>query len=409
MSFNQSDLDRFLNENRINSIGRMCVILYVSNKLSGLSYPFSIKSILTEEGGQLKGLSGPNVINILSNHDVSVHIGLIGEAGRTNRGSVRVAEKFIEWVNGRYDRDGLDTGALRFIESSLVGKIVDLLDQRGDIIAALPTNKPNYIGPEFEIKNDKFVLKRGIEVAKAENLSNIVGLIRELRFIISDINDSFKNTHNSYHKLRALFGRYSNEISLDHSSIGVVSLYSIGLQIEAQVDAIGTAESEDPPFDGERGALVEAFRVMHGTLMASLSQARELISASAYYREASVDISKFRQVAAKVARAAKEVGIIEEKSADFIVGTAANVGQGKGSKRTSLLAIVTSRNYLSSMFSNVLSNVAANYITAGLSGLGGLVAVSYQFIMAYRSELKELGSLAGEFFNWLERALNWLL
>ena len=401
MTFHAVDVDAFLAENKINSVGRLCVLLFVANKLREMSYPFSVGAILSEGGGQIRGLNGRSVRKILSQHGIAVPPATLGEAGRTNRGSVRSAEKFIEWINSHYEPNGLDTGALNFLEDSLIVKIVELLSEEKTLYDSLPTSDPNYVGPRFEVRGKKFALQKGRVIFENDDVHAIEKLVHELKRVIAEIEESVKTTHNAYHKLKSLIGCYGLEVNKDKSEVSIFPLYAIGLQIEAQIDAVGSSVSEDPPFDAERGALLKAFQALHGTLIASASEGKALLSASALYRENAIDLDQFRQQTTELTREVRSQGLIEDESADFVVETASIAGKGKTPVRTGLLAILTSRN----LWSTVIGSVITSYV---VPEAGSLIGQAFVFVRTHGPELIALANSAPDFFQWLVNAIDWL-
>jgi len=99
-------LSDFFRKNKMGSRGTLCVGLTVSRKAKESGLPLRFESILTENHGQVKVLGKANVQKILADYGISRV--LAEEGGRTNRGNMRLSEKYVEFLNeGNYSKSEL--------------------------------------------------------------------------------------------------------------------------------------------------------------------------------------------------------------------------------------------------------------------------------------------------------------
>jgi len=402
MSIEAHEIDEFVNVNRANSVGRLCVLVFVSNRLRTASYPFSLQPLLTENGGQISGLNGQSVQKILRNCGADIPLSLLGEAGRTNRGSVRSAQQLIDFLNARLGPQGSPNGALQFVEHAFAARIAGLLDEKGRIYGALPTNDPNHGGPRFEIRDNKFAIEVGRTAGDGADYAAVGKLTRELRRMVVGLQESFSTAHNCYQKLKPLISKYLNEIERENAELDITRVYFLGLEIEAQIDAVDAPDSEDPPFNPERSASLRAFRIAHGTLVALTPEGKAYLQAGAEYRGAQVDIASFREHSTHLALQAKQEGLLEGASADTISEVNAFAGKGQAPERSSFLAVVTSQN----LWSNVIAKILTDYV---VPEAGALLLLAITFIKTHATEFLALAGSAAEYFRWLVDAVKWLL
>ncbi|MCQ4189103.1 DUF4928 family protein [Methylocystis suflitae] len=402
MSIEAHEIDEFVNINRANSVGRLCVLVFVSNRLRAASYPFSLQPLLTENGGQISGLNGQSVQKILRNCGADIPLSLLGEAGRTNRGSVRSAQQLIDFLNARLGPQGSPNGALQFIEHAFAARIASLLDEKGRIYRTLPTNDPNHGGPRFEIRDNKFAIEAGRTAGDGADYAAVGKLTRELRRMVLGLQDSFSTAHNCYQKLKPLISKYLNEIERENAELDITRVYFLGLEIEAQIDAVDAPDSEDPPFNPERSASLRAFRIAHGTLVALTPEGKAYLQAGAEYRGAQVDIATFREHSTHLVLQAKQEGLLEGASADTISEINAFAGKGQAPERSSFLAVVTSQN----LWSNVIAKILTDYV---VPEAGALLLLAITFIKTHATEFLALAESAAAYFRWLVDALKWLL
>lgn len=101
-------LKRFFDENRIaGSKGALCVGLVVSREAREKGLPLSFDSLLTENRGQIRILGKSPVQKILGEHGIDRV--LAEEGGRTNRGNIGLAEKYVQLLNAKmFNAEQLD-------------------------------------------------------------------------------------------------------------------------------------------------------------------------------------------------------------------------------------------------------------------------------------------------------------
>ena len=91
-------LERFARENRMLGKGGLAVALVVTRRAKELGLPLNPANLLTEGGGQVRGLSKASVQRIL--RDYGIERVLAEEGGRTSRGSIRKMEAYVLFLNG---------------------------------------------------------------------------------------------------------------------------------------------------------------------------------------------------------------------------------------------------------------------------------------------------------------------
>ncbi|MGJ0393438.1 MAG: hypothetical protein ACR650_11975 [Methylocystis sp.] len=398
----QAEVERFIKTNDLTSLGRLCVLLFVANRLKLAQRPFSIGPLLTEQGGQISGLNGQSVRAILVTLGIDISLRMLGEAGRTNRGSIRTAELLIAWLNKRAEIEGIDAGELQFLERTLGQHIASLLDNRSQIHRSLPSNDPGFPGPRFEVRDEQLTLARGRFPSNGLDFDVVTKLSRQLERIISELETSFRTSHNSYHTLKSLFAKYAIEIRKVGADLDISALFFLGLQIEAQIDAVGTPESEDPPFDAERRASVEAFRAAHGTLIAYTPEGAAFLSAAAAYQNDRVNVASLRTHAGQITERASAKDLLDPKSAEFIREVSEFAGKGKNPNRSMMFAIFTSNGFLSAVFAAILTDYM-------LPAAGKLFLRAIDFVKENSEVLIALASDAPYYFQWLVDAIAWFL
>jgi hypothetical protein len=72
--------------------------------------PFDIATLTTEQGGQVRGLSGSNIKGILNDHGIKRT--LTREGGRTSRGSIKNATAYIAFLNVLHGLGAVDLGVI---------------------------------------------------------------------------------------------------------------------------------------------------------------------------------------------------------------------------------------------------------------------------------------------------------
>lgn len=91
-------LRRFFDDNQMGSKGALCVGLVVTREAIERGLPIDFESLLTENRGQVRILGKAPVQKILGDHGITRV--LAEEGGRTNRGNMGLAEKYLSLLNG---------------------------------------------------------------------------------------------------------------------------------------------------------------------------------------------------------------------------------------------------------------------------------------------------------------------
>ena len=86
--------------------GGLCVGLVVTEVATKKGLPIDPESMRTAEKGQVAGLGKATVQKILQRHDITKV--LAEEGGRTSRGSMKLMETYIAFLNKNFDRDSFD-------------------------------------------------------------------------------------------------------------------------------------------------------------------------------------------------------------------------------------------------------------------------------------------------------------
>ena len=91
-------LARFAADNSVVDKGKLSVVVILSRIWRDVELPISREDIETAGGGQVKGLGGQRLAQILSEHGITRR--LASEAGRTSRGSLDFARRYADYLNG---------------------------------------------------------------------------------------------------------------------------------------------------------------------------------------------------------------------------------------------------------------------------------------------------------------------
>jgi hypothetical protein len=121
----QEHLKIFQKEERINSKGSLAVVLYLSRLAQDQGLPLNPDSLVTEKGGQARGLGVTVVNKILQEH--SINRRLAKETDRTSRGSMELKVRYINFLNA-LNQDSI--ADLSQIESWWIERIKDYFNAR---------------------------------------------------------------------------------------------------------------------------------------------------------------------------------------------------------------------------------------------------------------------------------------
>ncbi|MCB0592577.1 MAG: DUF4928 family protein [Phaeodactylibacter sp.] len=113
-------LSEFYIENTFNTKGKLSVALIMTRKAKEEGLPLNPESLLTDKGGQVKGLGGGAVQKILDEYEI--HRVLAREGGRTSRGSIANMEIYVAFLNSIYFKGFHD---LDYVEKFWIEKVRD--------------------------------------------------------------------------------------------------------------------------------------------------------------------------------------------------------------------------------------------------------------------------------------------
>lgn len=95
---NAEELKHFFDVNQMGSKGALCVGLVVTREAIERGLPIDFSTLLTENRGQVRILGKAPVQKILGDHGITRV--LAEEGGRTNRGNMGLAERYLAFLNG---------------------------------------------------------------------------------------------------------------------------------------------------------------------------------------------------------------------------------------------------------------------------------------------------------------------
>jgi hypothetical protein len=405
-----SNLDSFLVESHINSMGRLCVLIFVANKLPQQNYPFGISSIVTKKGGQIRGLSGASVRKILLSHGITVPVEFLGEAGRTNRGSVGDAQKFIDWLNTQIQQGHLHANEIVLIETQLAKKIIEILEDEKHALNLLPTSDPNFEGPDFIFTDEGLSL----DAASMKHSDIPFEILTELKRLVVDLLEDLGTTDNCYHSLRKGLERYKNEVDRPIRSIRIPLLYVIGLELENIANVCAKDGGDDPPLSPDRTANVRSLLGLHAVVIGSTEKGRNLLAAAAIYNLDNINIEGFKMAAMPLVETANNAGLMDKASANLLAVVAELAGLGPTPRRTTHIAVVSHSSAWSTFFGACIAMMIEKsfensvFGTQLFGGGGHLIDVAVAFINANSQNFFALAESAPESFGWISKVLDWI-
>ncbi|MBQ6009230.1 MAG: DUF4928 family protein [Kiritimatiellae bacterium] len=117
-------LKQFFDENQMGSKGALCVGLVVTREAIERGLPIDFSTLLTENRGQVRILGKGPVQKILGDHGIARV--LAEEGGRTNRGNMGLAERYLALLNeARCSKDelvGIETWWIERVRDFFAGK-----------------------------------------------------------------------------------------------------------------------------------------------------------------------------------------------------------------------------------------------------------------------------------------------
>ena len=90
-------LKTFFDANKMSSKGALCVGLGITREAIMRGLPVRFRTLLTKNKGQVKSLGKAKVQKILADYGITAV--LAKEGGRTNRGSMGLAERYLDFLN----------------------------------------------------------------------------------------------------------------------------------------------------------------------------------------------------------------------------------------------------------------------------------------------------------------------
>ncbi|KAA9345727.1 DUF4928 family protein [Adhaeribacter soli] len=94
-------LEEFYKNNNFNTKGPLSVAVQLTKAFKNLDFPLKAEDFLTERGGQVKGLGGPNLKKILKEQGIERI--LASEGARTSRGSIENMRAYIAFLNAAHE------------------------------------------------------------------------------------------------------------------------------------------------------------------------------------------------------------------------------------------------------------------------------------------------------------------
>ena len=118
-------LEKFDAEKIRLSKGALSFVIIVTHNLKGRTFPFEAKDFETEKEGQVAGLGGGAIKNILAVHGITRI--LASEGGRTSRGSMGRMREYLAVLNGLGKSGHLD---LDEAEKFWIGRVLHYFDSK---------------------------------------------------------------------------------------------------------------------------------------------------------------------------------------------------------------------------------------------------------------------------------------
>jgi len=91
-------LEQFQAEHNAVTKGPLALLVQLTRMIQGKQFPLKHEDFLTENKGQVAGLSGSNLKKILNEYGITQS--LASEGGRTSRGNMGLMIKYVDFLNG---------------------------------------------------------------------------------------------------------------------------------------------------------------------------------------------------------------------------------------------------------------------------------------------------------------------
>lgn len=129
-----SFLNEFQTDNRATTKGPLSLLIQLTRMVRSMTFPLNPDDFLTENKGQVAGLSGAKLKKILAEHSITQT--LAAEGGRTSRGNIGLMLKYIEFLNDWNDVEIID---LEAIESYWAEQIREYFRNQPFVLTADPS------------------------------------------------------------------------------------------------------------------------------------------------------------------------------------------------------------------------------------------------------------------------------
>ena len=166
---NVETLKQFFDENQMGSKGALCVGLVVTREAIEHGLPIDFSTLLTENRGQVRLLGKAPVQKILGDHGI-VRV-LAEEGGRTNRGNMGLAERYLAFLNeAKYSKDELGD-----VEAWWIERVRDFFAGKPLVMKFDPSKSIRSIVRELiEVAEKRQSQNRGAQIVGAV-LQHLVG------------------------------------------------------------------------------------------------------------------------------------------------------------------------------------------------------------------------------------------
>jgi hypothetical protein len=114
----ENRLKQFQREHNAATKGPLALLVQLTRMIQGKNFPLNPEDFLTENKGQIAGLSGSNLKKILNEYGITQI--LAAEGGRTSRGNMGLMIKYIEFLNAWNKTETIN---LKALETFWVGQV----------------------------------------------------------------------------------------------------------------------------------------------------------------------------------------------------------------------------------------------------------------------------------------------
>lgn len=261
--------------------------------------------------------------------------------------------------------------------------------------------------------------KGSIGLAKPDlpsnGLSAIQTFLPELQAAAKDLVALLKGS-NTYPVLAGLAARYAEAISGDNLAIGLI--YALGVRLENSYKRIEVeiSKGELPALPPDTGEALDSVLALHGPMILSTNEGRELYDKSSEFRRSDGDTERYLAVADKlVAAIAQAPNLVERDAIALVAAVNEDVGTGPHPARTLQVAHSANRNLLLTIGAVARACATGVVGTAFVASEPGLLAVSaatqamntaWSFLQINAPVLREFVAVSGlADMGWLSALL----